>query len=200
MNTVCTSRQASLVWCEGKPVYPGIRRRIYYTSKNNIAEWPAIPVDEKGFPTSAILAGSFHLVADAVFHHIDVLVDKSGLTSDAQGEKPSQTQLNKLTAVYPGTDEEATLAASYINNTDNVYIVEDMAGKFRVIGNNRWQGKGTLAQDLGQGATGNAATTLTIEHTDIMPAPFYVGEIVTEEGTINPEGSGSGSGSGSAAE
>lgn len=181
----CSPLLGSLEWCEGKPVLPGIRRRLYYTSKSNIAQWPKLEVDEFGRPTSAILKGDFVMVADKFFHVIDVLVDKSGLTSEAQGEAPSQTQLNKLTAVHPAVDDKATMAAAYMNNNDLVCVVQDMDGKYRMLGNEKWQGKATVAQDNGQGATGNASTTITFEHTDLIPAPFYEGSIPTENGIIN---------------
>lgn len=190
----CSPLEGSLSWCEGKPVLPGIRRRLYYTAKSNITKWPTLPVDEFGRPTSAVLEGSFEMAADKVFHHIDVLVNDSSLTSEAQGEKPSQTQLNKLTAVHPAVDAAATMAAAYLNNNDVVVLVQDMDGKFRMIGNDKWQGNATVAQDNGQGATGKATTTINVEHTDLIPAPFYEGEIVTEDGVINEQGSGSGSG------
>lgn len=183
----CTNIQKSLAWCQGTPELPGIKRRLFYTSKNNIAAWPTLPHDEKGRVTSAIYNGSFVLVADAYWYYIDILPDKSQLTSDAQGEAPSQTQLNKLTAVHPGVGPEATAAAAYINNNDNVYIVEDMKGRFRVIGSDKWDTKSTVAQDNGQGATGTTSTTISVEATDEVPAPFYEGTIVTEDGIINGE-------------
>ena len=184
-KTSCSPLLGSLEWCEGKPVLPGIRRRLYYTSKSNIAKWPELEVDEYGRPISAILKGDFEMVADKFFHVIDVLVEKSGLTSEAQGEAPSQTQLNKLTAVHPAVDEKATMASAYMNNNDLVCLVQDMDGKYRMLGNEKWQGKATVAQDNGQGATGNASTTITFEHTDLIPAPFYEGSIPTENGIIN---------------
>lgn len=196
-KTNCSPVEGSLHWCEGKPVLPGIRRRIYYTAKSNISKWPTLPVDEYGRPTSAVLQGSFEMVADKVFHYIDVLVNNSGLVSEAQGEKPSQTQINRITAVHPAVDEQASMASAYFNNNDIVALVQDMDGKYRMVGNEKWQGNATVAQDNGQGATGTASTTITIEHTDLIPAPFYEGEIVTEDGVINEQGSGSGSGANS---
>lgn len=184
-TTNCTPLMGSLGWCEGRPVLPGIRRRLYYTAKSNVTNWPKLQTDEFGRATSATLQGDFELAAEKVFHHIDVLVNDSGLTSEAQGEKPSQTQLNKLVAVHPAVDEAATMAAAYLNNNDVVAIVQDMDGKYRVIGNEKWQGNATVAQDNGQGATGKATTTINIEHTDVIPAPFYTGSIPTEDGTIN---------------
>ena len=157
----------------------------YYTAKSNIAKWPTLPVDELGRPTAAVYQGNFTLIADATWKHIDILPDKSQVTSEAQGEVPSQTQLNKLTAVHPAVGEEASAASAYLNNNDNVFLVEDMKGKYRVIGSDKWNTKTTVAQDLGQGATGTTSTTINAEATDVVPAPFYEGTIETEEGTIN---------------
>lgn len=185
----CTSLQGSLAWCEGKTVLPGIRKRLYYTSKQNIAAWPTLPTDTNGRPTSSTYTGSFTMKMtgdkSAIWNVIDVIVSKSGLTSEAQGEYPSQTQLNKLTAVHPGVDEAASMAAAYLNNNDCVFLIEDMPGKYRVLGSDKWQGTVTVAQDLGQGATGTASTTINAEATDLIPAPFYNGEIVLDEDRDN---------------
>ena len=184
----CSSIQKSLAWCQGRPELPGMKRRIYYISKYNIVQWPQLIHDENGRLTSASYAGDFTLRADATWKYIDVIADKSQLTSEAQGEYPSQTQLNKLTAVHPGVEAEASAAAAYLNNNDNVFLVEDMRGKFRVVGSDKWPTKTTVAQDLGQGPTGSANTTISVEATDECPAPFYAGKITTEDGIINPNG------------
>ena len=110
--------------------------------------------------------------------------DLCQLTSEAQGEYPSMTQLNKLTAVHPGVGENASALAAYVNNSDCVYLVETVRGKYRVVGSEKWQVKSTVAQDLGQGATGTTSTTLNVEATDECPAPFYEGRIETEDGVI----------------
>ena len=112
MAKTCTSLQKSLGWCQGTPELPGVRRRIYYTSKGDIAQWPTLPRDENGRVTAATYTGSFTLKADAKWKYIDILPEKSQLTSEAQGELPSQTQLNKLTAVHPGVGAEASAASA----------------------------------------------------------------------------------------
>lgn len=179
--------QKSLKWCEGTPELPGIKRRAYYTNKSNIAAWPTLPHDSNGRVTSAEYQGNFQLIADATWKCIDFIPSKSQLTSDPQGEYPSQTQLNKLVMVHPGVGKGAAEAAAYLNNSDNVFIVEDMKGNYRVVGSEKWESKTTVAQDNGQGATGTASTTINVEATDECPAPFYTGEIETEDGTINEE-------------
>ena len=185
MPVNCTNIQKSLKWCEGTPEHPGIKRRAYYNNKSNITRWPTLAHDSNGRLTSARYEGSFALVADATWKCIDFLPSKSQLKSDPQGEYPSQTQLNTLIMVHPGVGKDAAEAAAYLNNSDNVFIVEDMKGNYRVVGSEKWESKTTVAQDNGQGTTGTASTTITVEATDECPAPFYTGEIETEDGTIN---------------
>lgn len=185
----CLNIQKSLGWCQGTPELPGVKRRIYYLSKSEIVAWPTLPRDMLCRITSAQYSGSFTLKADSKWKYIDILPDKSQLTSEPQGEVPSQTQLNKLVAVHPGVGAEASAAAAYINNYDNVFIVEDMKGGYRVVGCDKWQTKSTVNQDLGQGPTGTTSTTINVEATDECPAPFYLGIIETEEGDIDTENS-----------
>ena len=142
----CSALQKSLSWCQGTPELPGIKRRLYYIAKSLIAQWPTLPKDAQGRPTAAVYQGSFVLVANATWKHIDILPDKSQVTSEAQGEVPSQTQLNKLTAVHPAVGEEASAASAYLNNNDNVFLVEDMKGKYRVIGSDMWNTKTTVVE------------------------------------------------------
>ena len=156
MAKSCTPIQKSLAWCQGTPELPGIKRRLYYISKDQIVQWPTLTRDANGRLTSAAYSGNFELVADATWKFIDILPDKSQLTSEAQGEYPSMTQLNKLTAVHPGVGVEASALAAYVNNCDCVYLVETVRGKYRVVGSEKWQVKSTVAQDLGQGATHRA--------------------------------------------
>lgn len=181
-ESVCSNIQESLAWCMGTPELPGVMRRIYYISKGSIAKWPTLPRSENGAITKAEYEGNFVLVADKKWQYIDILPEKSQLTSDAQGEAPSQTQLNKLVALHPSVGKEASAASAYLNNNDNVFLVSDMHGKFRVVGSEKWQTKTTVAQDLGQGATGSTSTTITVEATDECPAPFYKGVIDAEDG------------------
>lgn len=186
MANTCDSLQKSVAWCEGTPVLPGIRKRLYYIPKSQIATWPTLAKSTKGQVTTAVYTGSFALAADAKWSYIDILPEKSTHTSDPQGEVPSQTQLNKLTVVCPGTGEDETVLASVFNNTDMVFIDQSADGKYRVTGSEMFPTTTTVAQDLGQGTTGTASTTITVEATDVVPAPFYTGEIVAEDGTINP--------------
>lgn len=182
---ICDTLAKSLEWCEGTSEYAGIRSRVFYVPNSWIAKYAVLPRDEKGRPTSSVLEGEFVLLADKKWLCIDILPDKSQLTSEPQGEDYSQTQLNKLVAVHPGVGPEATIAAGWINNASCTFIVQDIKGRFRVLGNEMYRTKAKVNQDNGQGAAGSASTTINVEVTDFIPAPFYEGPLETEFGTIN---------------
>ena len=169
----CSSIQKSLAWCQGRPQYAGIKRRLYFTARANIVQWPTLGKDSNGRVLSAAYDGEFVLAADKEWLYIDILPDKSQLTSETQGEYPAQSQLNKLVAFHPGIEVDATAAAAYFNNNETVFLVEDMSGNTRVVGHKDYPIKVTVTQDVGQGITGSAGTTITIEASDDVPAPFY---------------------------
>ena len=91
-KTVCSTIQQSLAWCQGTPELPGIKRRIYYISKDQIVAWPSLTYDALGRLTSAAYTGSFVLAADATWKFIDILTDKSQLTSEGRVPQPDAAQ------------------------------------------------------------------------------------------------------------
>lgn len=190
-QTACSTLQRSLDWCEGKVSRPGLRQVVYYIAKKHIVGWPTLPRDTNGNITAGRYTGQFVLAADKAFQKIVCLADKSTLTSEAQGEKPSQTQLNKASLVHAGVGEDASAAVAGLNNVDNIYLIPVADGKkneWRVLGSEAFDGiKTTVSQDQGQGASGSTATTISIEATDDIPAPFYGGKLVTVDGTINDD-------------
>lgn len=185
-TTSCTPLAKSLRWCQGRTVLPGVKNKAYRINRANIAAWPTLTKDANGNLTAATYVGNFTLVANATWDIIDILADKSQLTSETQGEIPSKTQLNKLTLVHPTVAEDAAVFIASCINSDDIYLVPCADGKYRVVGCEMFPTKTTASQDQGQGVTGNANTTINVEASDITSAPFYTGEIVTAEGTINP--------------
>lgn len=179
-QNLCDIVQDALDWCEGAPQFAGVQRRGYYIAASAIAKWPEREKTDAGRDLASYAdKSSFVLKADKKWLPFDMLPAKSQSTSEAQGEVPSGSQLNKLTAVLPGIDEKTSNAAAYINNCPCVFLVQDMDDNWRVFGCKRWAGeiKNTVAQDMGQGSAGTASTTLTVEAPDTTPMPFYKGEI-----------------------
>lgn len=180
----CSNIQKSIVWCQGRPQYAGIRRRLYYIDKQHIVLWPTLPRDTIGRPTGAAYEGAFILATDKEWQYIDILPEKSQLTSEPQGEYPAQMQLNKLVAVHPGVGHDATELAALITGSDVVFIVEDMHGILRVLGHEHYPMKVSVAQDQGQWAGSAPSTTITIEAPDDVPAPIYNGIFISDDHDI----------------
>ena len=154
----------SLNWCDGQTVLPGIRPKVFFQKKSNIAAWPKLPKLEeaKSMGELATYKGNFTMAAEKKWLTINSLSAKSNVTTEVQGERPSTTSLNNL-----------------------VFLVQQRNGKFRVMGCEEFETVTKPAQALGEGVTGEAGTTLEIEATDVCPAPFYPGKIETEDGDIS---------------
>lgn len=174
-----------LKWCDGTQQLPGIKPKVYSISKRDIVVWPVLPKTADTMAELAVYVGSFVLAANAVWREVGVLVDKSPITGVSQGTKPSKTSLNTGVFMHPGVEEEATGFVRQANNDDLVYAFEQKNGKFRILGNSMYQSETDFDQTLGGAATDEMGTKLTCKVTDLCPAPFYNGEIVTIDGIIN---------------
>ena len=187
MSNCAGIKYSDLKWCDGKVNLPGIRPEVYCVAKRDIVQWPTLASSvTTTMGEIATYTGSFVLAASAVFQQIGIIDFRSGVNSEPQGTRPSKSFLTTGTFVYAGVDENATGFARQANNDDLVYAFRQKDGKFRIIGNEMYQTDTAVAQSLGSQPTDEMGTTLTVTVTDVCPAPFYTGEIVTIDGTINP--------------
>lgn len=176
----------SLSFCKGKPILPGIRSRLYFIPKRDIVSWPELPeVATSNMAELATYKGNFTLAAEKYWQFIDLIDNKGKIESESQGDYPARSFLNKTSVVHPETNEEATGFCRQANADDFVYLMQVRNGKFRVLGNEAFPTDTKPKQDSGEGVTGDFGTTIEVEVTDVCPAPFYVGEILTKEGTID---------------
>lgn len=188
MAKECTNAAlySSLQYCKGKPMLPGIRSRLYFIPKRDIVKWPTLPdTAETEMGELATYEGDFTLASEAKWKFIDLVDNKGKIESESQGDKPARSFLNKTSVTHPETDEDATGFARQANYDDFVYLVQVRSGKFRVLGSEMFPTDTKPKQDSGEGVTGDFGTTLDIESTDVCPAPYYKGKIVTAEGTID---------------
>ena len=191
MATKCekTSIYDSLAFCSGQTVLPGIRKKVYMAPKSSIVKWPNLPESAKtNMKESAIYNGDFEMAADAVFKHIDLSLNKGRINFETQGEPPSRTILNKGSFKHPYNNEEAAAFARQAIADDLVFVVQQRDGKYRVLGNEMFDTDVKVGGGSGEGTTGDVGTTIDVEVTDVCPAPFYVGKLVTEDGEIDCSG------------
>lgn len=180
------SLYSSLEHCWGKKVLPGIRQRGYYIARRDIVKFPTLaPLAAEATPqTLSTLTGNFTLAADKKWLPIDFIPNKGNLEVEQQGVKPSVTYLNKITLTHASIEEEATAFARMAADDEFVFLIQVRNGKFRVLGRDMFPAEAKVKLATGEGTTGEGGMTIELEATDECPAPFYVGDIVTADGTI----------------
>ncbi len=187
----CTSTALyeSLKYCQGKPVLPGIRQKVYVIPKRDIVKWPKLPeTAAAGMGELATYVGSFELAAEKSFLSLDLVLNKGMVEWETQGDKPWRTFLNKVTLHHAEVDEAATAYARQVLTDDMVYVVNQRDGKWRVLGNEMFETDTKPKGSTGEGASGESGTQFEVEVTDVCPAPFYVGTLTTEDGEIDCSG------------
>ena len=167
----------SVLHCAGAKILPGVREKAYYIKKSNIVTWPTLPAiaGTATFANLASYTGNFTLAS----------AQTSNVQCTSQGEAPSKSFNNVASLVVPGTEEEVSALARLLNNDDVVVLVPQRNGKYRVIGNTAYHTNVAVTQTTGAASTDAATTTLEVSVTDECPAPFYPGNIVTDDGTIS---------------
>ena len=178
---------SSLKHCTGQKVLPGVINKCYFISRRDIVSYPKLPAIATGSTAEKLSTyeGKFTLAADKKWLSIDLVSDKGQVECEAQGEQPSMTYLNKFTGTYPGIEEEATAFARQAIDDEFVVIIQQRNGKYRCLGGEAFAAFIKPKLSTGEGTNTAGGLSLEIQATDICPAPFYKGEIVTVDGTLN---------------
>ena len=187
-NCAAMNLYDSVRFCDGTTVMPGVRRKAYFISQDNIVKYPELPKlsdEDVQMGKLGTYDGDFTLAADAKFKVIDLDDSASNVVCESQGEKPSKSFLNKATFKHPGKGEVATGFARLANASNLLFIYQERDGAFRVIGNQMFSTNVKPTQESGAKETDASGTTLNIEVSDMCPAPFYKGIIKTDEGDID---------------
>lgn len=181
MNCSTKSLYKSVEACPGKKNLPGIRRRLYYVHKAGIVTFPKLPnASDEGITDMAKLAqlqGDFVLAADTFFQFIDLKDDASNVTYETVGEDGSKLFNNQANAIVAGQDDEVKGFARQALNDDIVYVYQDRAGKFCVLGNDMFKCHTSPSGDTAAEATGAVTSTFAIQVYDECPVPTYTGKL-----------------------
>lgn len=189
-NSDCTAADLyeSLKHCKGQNSLPGIRPKVLGIPKTHIVSFPKLPdFDAKDATMSSIATydGDFVLAADKKFLFMDILSSSSNVKSDPQGEGASKSYLITAVLFHPSTGPEVTGFSRMVINDDFIWLVQQRDGRWRVVGNEMMETDTQPAQDSGQAVTDSSGTTFTATVSDVCPAPFYTGKVLTEKGVYN---------------
>lgn len=181
MSCTTKSLYKSIEACPGKKNLPGIRRRLYYVHKAGIATFPKLPdADDEGVTDMAKLAqlqGDFIMASDTYFQFIDLKDEASNVTYETVGEDGSKLFNNQANAIVAGQDDAVKGFARQALNDDIVYVYQDRAGKFCVLGNEMFKCHTSPSGDTAAEATGAVTSTFAIQCYDECPVPTYTGKL-----------------------
>ena len=169
----------------------GIGDEVYFTPKQNIAEWPEIADDfdtaesarayvEYGSSTNT----NFKMKEDKVWTRLYTTQGKGKITSESTGETDCKMFVNKASLSYPKINTEIRAFCKLAANGDFVFVVKH-DGKFYVIGNPDYRATVTPNGDSGDAAGSAKGITIEIECPDTTPLPTYVGDLVLSDGTLD---------------
>lgn len=186
----CTdfSLYESLKYCKGKTILPGVRAHAYVIPKSWIVKWPTLPAfsaEKDLFGKLATYKGDFTLAADKKWLVVDLAYNKGNIEWEAQGNKPSRTFLNKFTATHPEINGSAAAFQRMAIADDLVWAIPQRDGRVRILGSEQFETDTKPSGATGEGLDGSAGSMFAVEATDVCPAPFYEGKIVTAEGEID---------------
>lgn len=166
--------------CPGQKVLPGIRRRIYFVPKSDIAQFPKLPkADDNGVEDMAALAkltGNFTLKADKYFRFIDLKDEASNVTYETVDE--SKLFNNQANAVVRGQNDEVKGFARQVVEDDLVYVYQNRDGSFAVLGNEMYETHTSASGDTAAEANGAKTATFAIQCYDECPVPTYTGMLL----------------------
>lgn len=181
----CDSKSVyeSLEMCPGQVNLAGIRRRLYYINKIDIASWPALPRPgedaEQKMADLAVYTGDFVLKEGKFWQHIDLKDEASNVTFETVGDNiGSRLSNNQANAIVVGQPDEIKGFSRQAKNEDLVYVYQQRDGKFCVLGNEAFPCNTVPSGDTGAAATDATTTTLAIQVYDECPVPTYKGKLM----------------------
>ncbi len=171
----------SIESCPGQRSLPGIRRRLFYINKADIAAFPTLPTPSAENITMAGLAaytGDFTLQSDKYFQYIDLKDEASNVTFETVGEDGSKLVNNQANAIVAGMEDDVKGFVRQALNDDVIYVYQQRDGKFCIIGNEMFKCHTNGSGDTAAEATGAITTTLAINCYDECPVPTYKGKLM----------------------
>ena len=184
-------KHANLDFPIGKVNPSGIGTTLYRIRKRYITGWPTIEDDPDKNDTIeesdlAGYAGSFTLLSGKYWQKIYSTQGKGSISSETTGETDSKMFINHASFSFPDLTPEALGFSKASVNDDYVYIVKS-AGRYHIIGSPDYRSTTTVAPNSGDAAGSAKGVVFTVDCPDVTPLPAYVGNIVTDDGTLNCE-------------
>ncbi len=176
---------ADMLWADGEENMAGVKVTCYYALASEIEVWAALPASPSTAAEEVTLAGNFRMTSAKYWRKLYVTMQTGEVIDEQQGEVDGQSFAQKATVFYPGTKAEALAFAKNANNSNMVFIFEEVTGNRRVIGSEAIPARVKPSFTTGKAYADRKGMTLEIEAHGYTPAPLYDGVIELEGSTIS---------------
>lgn len=168
-------------WTQGQDNTAGIQQNVYFISKNDVTAFPALPkLGVAGtLAELATVAGDIVLKASAKAISFYCTLEKSGATSDSQGEMDGMSFKNSIKLFHPGNNADADGFARFAKNGSFYILFADLDGTVFLLGHPGYPAKMVSAPGTTGEKTADAkGRTYTFQSVWSGPAPRFTGKVL----------------------
>ncbi|NCD40938.1 MAG: hypothetical protein EOL88_02485 [Bacteroidia bacterium] len=177
---------ADLLWSDGTENMGGLKTIGYYALWADIDEFPSFPAAPATAADEVTLEGNFRMKTGKYWKKLYSTMETSELIDENQGEWDGQSFVHKATIFFPGTKAEALGFAKLANNSNMVFIFDELSGgNRRVIGSEGIPAKVKPSFTTGKATADRKGMTMEIQCYGYTPAPLYDGVIEIESEVIS---------------
>ncbi|AMJ65037.1 hypothetical protein [Hymenobacter sp. PAMC 26628] len=182
----------NLTHIAGSDNTPGIQQEIFYAPLEDIQTLP-LPDKDDSASTTGTFADLVTITSDIVmkpgkqFRSIYVTLEEGELKHEAQGETDSMSYKNHLEFAHPGSKAEVLGFAQWVKNNNIVFLVPEVDGQVRLLGNRAYPAKmATAPGSTGKKSTDGKKTTFGFHSSRKGPAPIFKGKVAisASDGTV----------------
>ncbi|MCA8830173.1 hypothetical protein [Hymenobacter pini] len=168
-------------WAEGQDNTAGIQQTVYFIRKSDVQEFPALPKFEgaTSLKDLAIVPGDIKLKEGKKAIGFYCTLEKSGATSETQGEMDGMSFKNALKLFHPGNTAEADGFARFAKNGSFYILYADLDGATFMLGHPGYPAKMVAAPGTTGEKTADAkGRTYTFQSVWSGPTPRFTGKVM----------------------
>jgi hypothetical protein len=170
-------------WAEGQDNTAGIQQTVYVIRKSDVETFPVLPklADAANLAELATVADNIVLKTGTKPMAVYTTLEKSGATSDSQGETDGMSFKNSIKLFVPGNTPTADGFARYAKNGSFYILYADLDGAVYLLGHPGYPAKMVSAPGTTGEKTADAkGRTYTFQSVWSGPAPRFTGKVMVD--------------------
>ncbi len=155
----------------------GLRSVGYYGFIADASVIPDVPADPATLDAVSVITSNIVMKSGKYMNAMYGTLEKLNLKGEQQGERDGHSVRNTLLWIIPNHNKENLGAARYFPKRRMFFIVRDMEGRYRLVGNMYLPAEVKATDDTGTAVGDLKHVAYEIIAISDGPAPIYEGEI-----------------------